>query len=125
MKQEIRTANNKTTSFPYSQAIKTSGELIFVSGQLPINPIDGKVVEGIEAQTMQSITNIKEILAVEGCTLDNVVKSTVFLADISLFAEMNKVYAAQFKAPHPARSAFAVRDLPMNVLVEIEVIASK
>ena len=90
---------------------------------LPINPATGEIPEGITAQTEQAIANVKAILAEAGLTVDNVVKTTVFLADMSLFGPMNEVYAANFTAPYPARSAVAVRELPKQVLVEIEVIA--
>ncbi len=107
---------------PYSQAVK-AGNLIFVSGQLPIDVATGEMPEDIKAQTVLSIANIKAILAEAGATLDNVVKSTVFLADMSLFGPMNEVYASEFKETYPARCAFAVKELPKKALVEIEVIA--
>lgn len=124
MKQPISTTNAPGAIGPYSQAIIT-GNLLFISGQIPVNPADGSIPEGIKAQTAQSIANIKAILAEAGMSMDNVVKTTVFLADMSLFAEMNEVYAENFTAPYPARSAVAVRELPKQVLVEIETIASK
>lgn len=124
MKQPISTTNAPGAIGPYSQAISV-GNLLFISGQIPVNPADGTVPEGIKAQTAQSIANIKAILAEAGMTMDNVVKTTVFLADMSLFAEMNEVYAENFTAPFPARSAVAVKELPKQVLVEIETIASK
>lgn len=124
MKQPISTTNAPGAIGPYSQAI-TTGNLLFISGQIPVNPADGSIPEGIKAQTAQSIANIKAILAEAGMSMDNVVKTTVFLADMSLFAEMNEVYAENFTAPYPARSAVAVRELPKQVLVEIETIASK
>lgn len=124
MKQPISTTNAPGAIGPYSQAISV-GNLLFISGQIPVNPADGTVPEGIKAQTAQSIANIKAILAEAGLSIDNVVKTTVFLADMSLFAEMNEVYAENFTAPFPARSAVAVKELPKQVLVEIETIASK
>ena len=124
MKQPISTTNAPGAIGPYSQAI-TTGNLLFISGQIPVNPADSSIPEGIKAQTAQSIANIKAILAEAGMSMDNVVKTTVFLADMSLFAEMNEVYAENFTAPYPARSAVAVRELPKQVLVEIETIASK
>ncbi len=108
---------------PYSQAIK-AGNLLFCSGQIPVDPATGTVPEGIKAQTAQSLANVKAILAAAGASIDNVVKTTVFLADMSLFGEMNEVYAQNFNEPFPARSAVAVRELPKQVLVEIEVIAA-
>lgn len=122
MKKVIATTNAPGAIGPYSQAIDT-GSFVFISGQIPVNPATGEIPEGIEAQAAQSMANIKAILAEAGLTMDNVVKTTVFLADMSLFADMNKVYAENFTAPFPARSAVAVKELPKQVLVEIEVIA--
>ena len=122
MKKVIATTNAPVAIGPYSQAIDT-GSFVFISGQIPVNPATGEIPEGIEAQAAQSMANIKAILAEAGLTMDNVVKTTVFLADMSLFADMNKVYAENFTAPFPARSAVAVKELPKQVLVEIEVIA--
>ncbi len=124
MKKQIATTNAPGAIGPYSQAISI-GDLLFISGQIPVNPADGSIPEGIEAQTAQSIANIKAILAEAGLSIDNVVKTTVFLADMSLFGPMNEVYAQNFTAPFPARSAVAVKELPKQVLVEIETIASK
>ena len=122
MKKVIATTNAPDAIGPYSQAIDT-GSFVFISGQIPVNPATGEIPEGIEAQAAQSMANIKAILAEAGLTMDNVVKTTVFLADMSLFADMNKVYAENFTAPFPARSTVAVKELPKQVLVEIEVIA--
>lgn len=122
MKTPIATTNAPGAIGPYSQAIDT-GSFVFISGQIPVNPATGEVPEGIKAQATQSIANIKAILAEAGLSIDNVVKTTVFLADMALFGEMNEVYAQEFTAPFPARSAVAVRELPKQVLVEIEVIA--
>ncbi|MDE7135330.1 MAG: RidA family protein [Muribaculaceae bacterium] len=124
MKKAIATTKAPAAIGPYSQAID-AGSLLFISGQIPVNPETGAVAEGITAQTAQSIANIKAILAEAGLTIDNVVKTTVFLADMNDFAAMNAVYAENFTAPFPARSAVAVRELPKQVLVEIEVIAVK
>ena len=108
---------------PYSQAIRTAG-IVFVSGQLPIDPATGAFPEGgIKEQTRQSLTNARAILQSEGLDLKDVVKTTVLLSDIANFGPMNEVYAEFFQAPYPARSAFAVRDLPKGALVEIELIA--
>ena len=108
---------------PYSQAIKVSG-LVFVSGQLPIDPATGAFAEGgIKELTRQSLTNMKAILEEAGTSMANVVKTTVFLADMNDFAAMNEVYAEFFAAPFPARSAVAVKTLPKGALVEIECIA--
>ena len=108
---------------PYSQAIYV-GNLIFTSGQIPIDPATGAIVEGgIKEQTRQSLTNVKAILEGSGLKMGNVVKTTVFMADMNDFAEMNSVYAEFFAEPYPARSAVAVKTLPKGALVEIEVIA--
>ena len=122
MKKVIATTAAPGAIGPYSQAIDT-GSMVFISGQIPVNPATGEIPEGIKAQAAQSLANVKAILAEAGLTVDNVVKTTVFLADMSMFADMNEVYAQTFTAPFPARSAVAVRELPTQVLVEIEVIA--
>lgn len=122
MKKVIATTAAPGAIGPYSQAIDT-GSMVFISGQIPVNPATGEIPEGIKAQAAQSLANVKAILAEAGLTVDDVVKTTVFLADMSMFAEMNEVYAQTFTAPFPARSAVAVRELPKQVLVEIEVIA--
>lgn len=110
---------------PYSQAIKV-GNFVFTLGQLPLNPATGTFPEGgIKEQTRQSLNNIKAILEEAGLTMKNVVKTTVFLADMGDFADMNGVYAEFFSEPFPARSAVAVKTLPKNALVEIEVIAAE
>lgn len=124
MKNPISTNEAPGAIGPYSQAIDT-GSFIFASGQIPINPADGSIPEGIKAQTAQSLANVKAILKAAGLTTANVVKTTVFLADMGDFAAMNEVYAETFEAPYPARSAVAVKTLPKNVLVEIEVIATR
>ena len=123
MKQPIATTNAPAAIGPYSQAIEANG-IVFVSGQLPINPATGEFAEGgIKELTAQSLTNMQNILAEAGLTLNNVVKTCVFLAEMSDFAEMNEVYAQFFKAPFPARSAVAVKTLPKGARVEIECIA--
>lgn len=122
MKKELNSPKAPGAIGPYSQGVM-AGNLIFVSGQLPINAATGEVPSDIKAQTAQSIENIKAVLAEAGATLDNVVKTTVFLADMSLFGAMNEVYAENFKAVYPARAAYAVKELPKKALVEIEVIA--
>lgn len=122
MKKEINAAGAPGTIGPYSQAIEAGG-FLYVSGQLPINAADGSMPEDIKAQTTQSLENVKAILAEAGASMDNVVKTTVFLADMSLFGPMNEVYATYFAKPFPARCAFAVKELPKQALVEIEVIA--
>lgn len=122
MKKQIATTAAPAAIGPYSQAIDL-GNMVFISGQIPVNPATGEIPEGIKAQTAQSIANIKAILAEAGLPIDNVVKTTVFLADMADFTAMNEVYAESFTAPFPARSAVAVRELPKQVLVEIETIA--
>jgi 2-iminobutanoate/2-iminopropanoate deaminase len=108
---------------PYSQAIKV-GNLIYTSGQIPIDPTTGVFVEGgIKEQTRQALTNVQTILEEAGLTMGNVVKTTVFMADMNDFADMNTVYAEFFMEPYPARSAVAVKTLPKGALVEIEVVA--
>ena len=121
----ISTNNAPAAIGPYSQAIEANG-FIYASGQLPINPATGAFPEGgIKEQTRQSLLNAQAILKEAGSDLIKVVKTTVLLADIADFAAMNEVYASFFEAPYPARSAFAVRDLPKGALVEIEMIAVK
>ena len=125
MKQPIATPLAPAAIGPYSQAVE-AGNTLYVSGQLPINPATGLFAEGgIKELTAQSLTNMKAILEAAGMSFDNVVKTTVFLADMADFADMNEVYAQFFAAPFPARSAFAVRELPKQALVEIEVVAVK
>lgn len=123
MKTPISTTQAPTAIGPYSQAVEAAGT-VYVSGQLPINPATGQFAEGgIKELTSQSLTNIKNILAEAGLTMANVVKTSVFLADMNDFAEMNEVYAQFFEAPFPARSAVAVKTLPKNARIEIECIA--
>lgn len=124
MKTQIATEKAPGAIGPYSQAIDC-GPFVYASGQIPLNPETGEMAEGITAQTRQSLANVKAILEAAGLTMANVVKTTVFLADMNDFAAMNEVYAQAFEAPFPARSAVAVRTLPKNALVEIEVIAAK
>lgn len=108
---------------PYSVGIK-AGKFIFLSGQIPIDPSTGELINGpIEAQAERVLLNIKGILEDNGLSLDNVVKATVFLADMNDFQKMNEVYSRYFKAPFPARSAVQVARLPRDVKIEIEVIA--
>ena len=124
MKQALATAQAPAAIGPYSQGI-AAGQTVYVSGQLPIDPAVGKIVEGdIKAQTEQCFKNIKAILAEAGLTPDNIIKTTVFLADIADFAAVNEIYSSKFEAPFPARSAFQVAALPAGGLVEIEVVAA-
>ena len=123
MKETIKAKNAPAAIGPYSHAV-IAGNLMFLSGQIAINPETGEMPAGVQAQTAQAIANIKAILAEKGATLDNVVKTTVYLAEMSLFGEMNEIYAQHFTEPFPARSAIAVKELPKSALVEIEVIAA-
>ncbi|MDD6473879.1 MAG: RidA family protein [Bacteroidales bacterium] len=125
MKKVINTSNAPAAIGPYSQAIEVNN-MLFISGQIPVNPATDEIVEGgITEQTTQVFKNIKAVLAEAGYTTDNVVKTTVFLSDMGDFAAMNAVYAEQFSGAFPARSAVAVKTLPKNVLVEIETIAAR
>lgn len=122
----IRTEKAPAAIGPYSQAIECGTGFIFVSGQLPIDPATGVFPEGgVQEQTRQSLTNAQAILEAAGLGLHNVVKTTVFLADMAEFAAMNEIYTQFFSAPFPARSAVAVKSLPKGALVEIECIAYK
>jgi len=125
MSKTVISAENAPKAIgPYSQAISANGVLA-TSGQLPINPATGKIVEGdIKAQTEQCFKNIKAILAAAGLTVDNIIKTTVFLADIADFAAMNEVYAQNITSDFPARSAFQVAALPMGAKVEIETLCA-
>ena len=125
MKKIIKTSNSPAAIGPYSQAVEMNN-VLYVSGQIPINPETGKLVEGdITAQTEQVMKNIAGILSEAGYTFSDVVKSTCILSDISNFKAMNEVYARYYPEKHPARSAYAVKDLPMAALIEIETIAMK
>lgn len=125
MNQPIHTPNAPAAIGPYSQAVKT-GNLVFVSGQIPIDPATGIFAgDDIATQTRQSLTNVKAILEAAGYAMSDVVKTTVLLADIADFAAMNAVYSEFFTGNCPARAAFAVKDLPKGALVEIEAIAGK
>lgn len=125
MKKVIATTDAPQAIGPYSQAIEANG-FVFSSGQIPINPATGKIEStDITGQTEQCLKNVKAILTATGCSLSDVVKITVFLSDISNFAAMNDVYKQFFATDCPARSAFAVKDLPLGALVEIEAIAAK
>ena len=125
MNQPIYTPNAPAAIGPYSQAMQT-GNMLFVSGQIPIDPATGEFAgSDIATQTNQSLTNIRNILAAAGYTMNDVVKTTVLLAEIADFAAMNAVYAEYFTENKPARAAFAAKDLPRGALVEIEAIAVK
>ena len=123
-KKAITTPKAKTIG-PYSAAIE-SGELVFVSGQIPLDPLAGKLVEGeIAAQTKQALENVKTILAAAGLTFAHVVKTTIFLTSMQDFAAVNDVYKSYMAEPYPARSTIAVAALPMGAKVEIEMTAAR
>lgn len=125
MKKVISTKNAPGAIGPYSQAIEANG-MLFISGQLPVNPETGNIVEGgIYEQTEQVMRNLEGILTEAGYTFDDVVKSTCLLSDMANFAAMNEVYGKRFAQNPPARAAFAVKTLPKEVLIEIEMIAAK
>lgn len=119
----INTKNAPAAIGPYSQAIEVNG-FVYTSGQLPIDPVTGEFASSdIKSQAEQSLKNVKAILEEAGLTMKNVVKTTVFLADMADFAAMNEVYSTYFSEPYPARSAVAVKTLPKGALVEIECVA--
>jgi 2-iminobutanoate/2-iminopropanoate deaminase len=124
MKKIIKTENAPKAIGPYSQAVEVNG-ILFISGQIPINPETGTVPEGIDAQTEQVMKNIGAILKEAGYSYQDVVKSTCLLSDMVNFKAMNEIYGKYYTENPPARAAFAVKDLPLGVLVEIETIASK
>ena len=122
MKKVIATKNAPSAIGPYSQAI-AAGDFLYVSGQIPIDPATGNLVEGgIKEQSTQSLKNVKAIVEAAGCTLADVVKTTVLLKNISEFVPMNEVYGTFFTGDCPARAAFAVADIPKGALVEIEAV---
>ncbi len=123
MKKTISTPNAPQAIGPYSQAT-IAGNMIFISGQVPLDPKTGKLVDGdITAQTEQVMRNLDAILSEAGCTFQNVVKTTCLLSDIANFKAMNEVYGRYFPENPPARAAFAVKDLPLGAMVEIEAVA--
>ncbi len=122
MKKIIATDQAPAAVGPYSQAVLVNG-LLFVSGQIPVNPADGSVAESIEDQSHQALKNVGAILAEAGLSYEDVVKTTVLLADIADFKAMNAVYSEYFTQDKPARACFQVAALPLGVKVEIEVIA--
>ncbi len=122
-KKVISTENAPGAIGPYSQAMRL-GDMIFTSGQIPMNPATGEMVTEIAAATKQSLENVKAILATQGATMDNIIKTTVFLTDLNNFVAMNEVYATFFANNPPARSAVEVSRLPKDSIIEIEVIAS-
>lgn len=125
MKTVIHTEKAPKAIGPYSQAVK-AGNTLYISGQVPIDPETGKIVEGgIKEQTEQVMKNIAAILKEAGYTFNDVIKSTCLLSDMSMFASMNEIYGNYYKENPPARAAFAVKELPLSVMIEIETIAVK
>ena len=122
-KTVISSANAPAAIGPYSPALAAEGKLVFISGQLPIDPAVGAFPEGVQAQTRQSLTNLRALLNEAGGDMKNIVKTTVFLKDMNDFGAMNEVYATFFTGEYPARSAVEVARLPKDALVEIEAIA--
>lgn len=126
MKKVISTTAAPAAIGPYSQAIEIDEHIVYVSGQLPVSVTTGELAgDDVKSQTAESFKNIRAILSAAGYTIDQVVKTTVFLADMSYFADMNSVYATQFTSDFPARSTVAVKGLPKGALVEIEVVAMR
>ena len=125
MSKEVISSENAPKAIgPYSSALKV-GDMLFVSGQIPVNPATGEMPEAITAQAEQSLKNLKALVESAGYTLADVVKTTVFLADIADFAAINEVYASFFATPYPTRSCVAVKDLPKGARIEIECICVK
>ncbi len=121
---EIKTSNAPSAIGPYSQAVDL-GQMIYMSGQIPVNPKTGEMPQSIEEQTKQSLENVTSILAEAGLTMKNVVKTTVFLDDLEDFTVMNGIYETYFEKPYPARSCVEVAKIPKGAKVEIECIAVK
>ena len=109
---------------PYSQAIEAGG-FVFASGQIPVDPATGNIPEGIEAQAKQALTNVKNLMEASGLSMENIVKTSVFVKDMNDFAKVNEVYATLFESDFPARSCVEVARLPKDVLIEVEVIAAR
>ena len=124
MKKVIATDKAPAAIGPYSQAIEI-GNFVFTSGQIPVNPATGEIPEGVEAQAEQAFTNIRELLAAAGTSIDNVIKTTVFIKDMNDFGKINEIYAKYFTGSYPVRSCVEVARLPKDVLIEIEAIAEK
>ena len=122
IKHTVSTPNAPAAIGPYSQGVKV-GNLIFTSGQLPLNPQSGELVADIEGATQQSLDNVKAVLEAAGASMDNIIKIVVFLRDMNDFAAMNAVYATYFPNDPPARSAVQVARLPKDAMLEIEAIA--
>lgn len=123
MKEIISTKNAPAAIGPYSQGVKL-GDLIFTSGQIPLNPITGEMPESIEEQTKQALENVKAILDAKGLSMDNIIKTTVFMTDLNDFTKINDIYATYFNGEKPARSAIEISKLPKGAKIEIEAIAT-
>ncbi|HEY7462840.1 MAG TPA: RidA family protein [Candidatus Limnocylindria bacterium] len=122
MRQRVETSAAPGALGPYSQAIRV-GDLVFTAGQVGIDPTSGQLVEGVAAQADRALQNLTAVLDAAGLSMDRVVKTTIFLADLADFDAVNQVYASHFSQPYPARSTVAVKGLPKGALVEIEVVA--
>ena len=120
--KEIKTNNAPAAIGPYSQAV-VSGNMVFASGQIPVNPATGEIPEGVVAQAEQVFTNIKNLLEAAGTSMDKVVKTSVFIQNMDDFATINEIYAKYFSEPYPARSCVEVAKLPKGVFLEVETIA--
>ncbi len=124
MIKQISTDKAPAAIGPYSQALDL-GSMVFVSGQIPVDPATGKMADSVEEQAVQALTNLKNVLAAAGVGMENVVKTVVFLADLADFATVNGIYESFFKAPYPARSCVQVAAIPKGARLEIECIAVK
>lgn len=124
MKKVISTSNAPAAIGPYSQAIEVNG-MIYTSGQIPLNPATQEIPEGIEEQTKQVLTNVKNLLEAAGTSMERVIKTTVFIKDMGDFSKINAIYATYFEGDCPARSCVEVARLPKDVLIEMEAIAIK
>lgn len=122
--KEIKTNNAPSAIGPYSQAIVVNN-MVFTSGQIPVNPLTGEIPEGIENQAKQVFENLKNLLEASGAGIENVVKTTVFIKDMQDFPKVNAIYETYFTKPYPARSCVEVSRLPKDVLIEVEAIAEK
>ncbi|HCM89751.1 MULTISPECIES: RidA family protein [Vagococcus] len=125
MKEQVATIKAPQAIGPYSQGVKASGDMLFVSGQLPINAVNGEMPNDVLEQTKQSLTNLKAIVEESGASMENIVKTTIFLADMNDFTVVNEVYGSFFEEPFPSRSTIEVARLPKDAKVEIEAIVVK
>ena len=123
-KKIISTTNAPAAIGPYSQAVEAGG-LLFASGQIPVDPATGTIPEGIEAQARQALTNVRNLIEAAGLSMDNVIKTSVFIKDMNDFAKVNEIYATFFEKDFPARSCVEVARLPKDVLIEVEAVAAR